>query len=376
MNAKYAIIVALIMIAAVLGGCSGITGKAAENSEIKIGVLSPLTGEAAVSYGQNVIAGATLAAKEINERGGINGKKVKLIVEDDQCSSKGANAVQKLINYDDVLAILGPVCSASGGPALPIAQENKIPVVIIASAPNLAKIGDYIFRVYPSDALQGKAGTEFIYKELGKRNVALIYVKNDYGEGLKDVFETRFKALGGNIVYVSGVLQTDTDFKTEIMKIKDSGTDVIYLAVYPTNAVQFIKQAKETNLNILIVGAETVSAGEVVDSGYADGVICSVLKVGLNSSFDDKLHQLNGFENLNIMPAFAPVSYDGAMALFSAIEKAGTDRAAIRDALQNTSFQGVSNYIEFDEDGDLKSSEYVFKVIKDKGFVDYSKEAK
>jgi branched-chain amino acid transport system substrate-binding protein len=368
------IIVAIIIIVGIWYGASKKPIAPTTKEPIKIGVLAPLTGEAA-SYGQNALAGITLAVNEINEKGGINGRKVEVVVEDDKCASAdGVNAMNKLVNIDKVIGIVGLVCSSAAGPALPIAQNNGVPVVIVeASAPYLTKIGDYIFRVFPSDAFAGKAGADFIFNKLGKKKAAVVYVKNDYGEGLKDAFEARFKELGGGIVYEAGVLQDQRDFRTEIAKIKESKAEALYFPVYPANAVSALKQIKEMNLEIPVVGSDSLDGEEVVKSGYADGAIYTIPKVDIPEDFKQKIKSLPGFENIQIITA-APIAYDAAEVMFLAIEKAGVDRQAIKEALKKTSYHGISNpLIEFDENGDIKNPIYEIKIIKDKQSIPYEK---
>jgi len=365
------IVVAIIVIGGIWYGVGKKPTAPTTKEPIKIGVLVPLTGEAA-SWGQNSLAGITLATKEINDKGGINGRKVEIIAEDDRCSAEGVNAINKLINIDKVTGILGPICSASAGPSLPIAQNSGVPVVILtASAPHLTKIGDYIFRVYPSDAFQGRVGADFIFNKLGKKKVAIIYVKNDWGEGIKEVFKTRFKELGGEIVYEGSVLQDQKDFRTEITKVKSSGAEALYFPVYMANGISAFKQFKEMALKIPVVGGDAFDGEEVVKSDYSDGIIYTVPKINIPEDFKSKIKSLAGFENLQVSIA-APLGYDAARVLFLAIEKAGPDKQKIKEALKTTSYQGISNpLIEFDENGDLKNPALEVKIIKNKQSVPY-----
>src|SRR3989344_2278865 len=142
------IITVAMLLSLILAGCEANTTTVQSNSQstIDVGLVLPLTGEAA-SWGQNALAGITLATNEINGKGGINGQTVRIIVEDDRCSTDGVEAFQKLANFDKVTAILRPICSASAGPAVPIAQEAGVPVILVAaSAPHLTIGKDYIFR--------------------------------------------------------------------------------------------------------------------------------------------------------------------------------------------------------------------------------------
>ena len=234
----------------------------------------------------------------------------------------------------------------------------------IGSAPKITKTGDYIFRTYPSDSIQGDYGAGVIFNELGKKKVAMIYVKNDWGEGIKDVFKDKYEGLGGELVYESGVLQSEDDFRTEITKVKQSGAEALYIPLYPINLVAILNQAKEMNLDIPMLGADASDGDQgVLDVG--EGYMYTVVKVDSSEEFRSKLRAIKGFENLNPNVA-APVSYDGAKILFLAIEKVGTDPQKLRDELAKTSYQGISNFIEFDENGDLKNAHFETKIIKNK----------
>ncbi|MBS3168699.1 ABC transporter substrate-binding protein [Candidatus Woesearchaeota archaeon] len=318
------------------------------------------------------MAAVTLAANEINSKGGINGRRVEIIAEDDQCSSKGVAALQKLINVDNVDAVLGPLCSAAAGPALPLAQNSDVPTIIIGSAPHLTAIGDYIFRVYPSDAFQGKVAAEFMYKTLGKKKVAIIYVQNDWGQGIKEVFEKRFKELGGQVTYVAAKGQDSKDYKTEITKVKDSGAEAVYTPLYPGGGLAALKQIKELDLGINVVGGDAFSGDEIPKSGYGEGVIYTQAKTNMPDDFRNKLREIPGYSGLELNIG-GPYYYDAAMTMFDAIQRAGsTDPIAIKNALRQTSRKGLAtDLIEFDQQGDLKAAEFEFKVIKNGEVVSY-----
>lgn len=332
---------------------------------IKLGYLGPLTGEAA-SIGESGVAGAEFAVKEINDQGGVLGKKLVLIIEDDQCSNKGAEAMNKLVNVDKVIAITGPDCSASAGPALPIAQAVGVPVILRwASAPHLTKIGDYIFRVYPSDTFQGQFAAEFIFNKLSKKKVAVLYVKNDWGQGLRDVFIEKFKSLGGEIVFDEGVAQEEKDFRSLIAKMKDKTPEAIYLPLYPAGGVAAIKQLKENKVNLPIVGGDAYDSDEVIKSDIAEGIMYTVAKIDNPEDFQKRVSEVTVKKADKIS---APMAYDSIKIIAEAIKKAGkVDRKAIRDELAKTFYQGISSpLIEFDENGDLKSAVFEIKIIKNK----------
>jgi len=366
------IAVGIVIVVIILAVLFSTVWKPKQEEVIKIGAVLPLSGEAA-SWGENGLAGMELAVKEINEAGGVNGRTIKLIAEDSKCSADSVSAIQKLVNIDKVDMIVGFVCSAAAGPALPITTDNNIPVIIIAaSAPYLPTIGQNIFRIYPSDDAQGKFVADFIYNKLGKKKAALIYVKNDWGEGLQNTFTTRFEELDGEITYSSGVLQTETDFRTEISKIKDSNVDVLYFPVYPKNAVSALKQMKEMDLNITVIGGDILGGDEVVKSGYANGLIYTIGKIDLPDDFKVRIKSLSGFENLSIN-ILAPLGYDSVKIITLVVQSAGSiEKQAVIDALSKLTYNGISNpNIEFDENGNLKTPVFEVMIVKNNEAVPY-----
>ncbi|KKU13099.1 MAG: Receptor family ligand-binding protein [Parcubacteria group bacterium GW2011_GWC2_45_7] len=341
----------------------------ATTEPIKIGLVAPMTGEGA-SYGEAAFGGAMLAVKEINDAGGINGRKVELIVEDDRCSSAGANAINKLVNVDKVTAIVGPVCSSSAGPGVPIAQSAGTPVILIgASAPDLTKVGDYIFRNYPSDALQGKFAADFVYNTLGKRKTAVIFVKNDWGQGIRNVFIERYKQLGGEIVYDEGVLQDATDLRTQITKAKAANPEVLYFPVYPQNGVAGLKQIKQLGLTATVVGGDAFIEESILKLPEAEGVLIMEGKTNNPDDFQAKVKQVSN-KSINII---TPYAYDAVKIFAKVIEKVGTDQKAIRDELARTVYRYsiAVPVVEFDANGDLKVAEVAVKVIQGGKTVEY-----
>lgn len=370
------IILGIIVIAAVAYGIWYATTQKSNTSteSIKIGLSGALTGEVA-AWGQNGLAGVVLAAKEINDKGGINGRKIEIIFEDDKAlPEESAKTFNKLVNVDKVLAIIGASGSGATAAAIDIAQNQGTPVVVaFASAPNLTKGRNYIFRVTASDSFQGKYSADFLYNKLGKKKIAVLYTKNDWGQGIADVFEKEAKALGGEVVYANGVLPTSNDLKTEIIKIKNSGAEILYCPMYPDTALVLFKQVKEMNFNLPIVCGDSIDGSDVIESPYAEGIIYTLPKVEIAADFEKKINSLDGFKDLKVTLA-APLAYDASKVLFSAVEKAGNDRVKIREALTKISYQGVSNpVIEFDENNELKNAVFQARIIKNKVSLPYEK---
>lgn len=344
----------------------------AETGPIKLGLTAPLTGEGA-TWGQNTLAAATLAVKEFNDAGGLNGRKIELIAEDDKAGGADAtNAFNKLINVDKVVAIVGVPSSAAAGPALPIAQKAGVPVIMIASAPTLTQTGDYMFRIYPADSYQGNLGADIVINKLGKKKVAVLFVKNDYGQGVADSFSKKYVQLGGEVVYTGELLNGATDFRSEIAKAKASKAEALYLAMYPDGALLLARQLKEAKNTLPVVTETNFNDEKVVKSGYVDGFIFTEAKSDISDDFISKLKAQPDFSSLSVNIA-APFSYDATRAMLLAITKAGdTTGAKIRDALFQVSFPGVSApMVEFGADREIKVPAFNIKTIVNKQVVDY-----
>jgi branched-chain amino acid transport system substrate-binding protein len=356
------LVVVLIIIYAVSGGSQQSQEAGDQTGPIKIGYVGPLTGELA-SVGEPGLGGAELAVKEINEAGGLLGRQLELIAEDDACSAKGLNAITKLVRVDKVAAITGPDCSPSAGPGAPVAQEAGVPIVLRwASAPHLTLIGDYVFRVYPSDAAQGVFIAKSFVSDFKVQKAAILYIQNDWGKGLRDVFVKSFPTLGGTVVYDEGILPETSDLRTQLEKVKASGAQALFFPVFPTQAVPGLKQAKELGLKMPIVGGDAFDADEILKSPSAEGVYYLVGQVDNTSEFQKRVSDVTGKKGDKIT---ASMAYDGVNVIAAAIKAAGsTAGPAVRDALAKTNHKGVSApVISFDENGDLKDPRILIKKV-------------
>lgn len=364
MNNK--VVIWVVVAVVVIGGgwyfLSG-GGKPTETGPVKIGVIVPLSGEAA-SYGESGRAGALLAQKEINDAGGINGRQVELVFEDDTCSPTGVNAMQKLVNVDQVDAIMGPVCSAVAGAAIPVAREAGVPTIMIgASAPGLAGGSDSIFSGYASDAFQGKFAAEYVYNTLGKRKVAILWVNNDWGTGIRGVFAKRFAELGGQVVFDEGVAQSATDMRSQVAKIKSATPDVVYMPLYPAGAVIAVKQLKEAGVSAAIFGGDALVGDEFLNSGVSEGVMFVTGAVGNSDAFKSKIKAETGLESPNII---APLAYDALKVFAKVIGERGSDASDVIAGLNALSYKGGVSFptISFDDNGDLEGATYDVQVAQ------------
>ncbi len=219
--------------------------QTSQDTIYKIGVLLPLSGDAAI-YGEPAKNVYQLAVEEINSQGGVNGKKLELIIEDDKCSGKdGASAAQKLINVDKVQILLGSLCSSVTIPVVTIAQQNKVLFFSPgATSPELTGISPYFFRNVASDDSQGQVDAEIAYRK-GFRKVAFIVEQKDYPLGIYGAFKKRFEALGGEVIKEEFPVDS-TDFRSQLIKLKNQNPDVLFIDPQaPPAGERIIKQVEE-----------------------------------------------------------------------------------------------------------------------------------
>ncbi|MGH9419536.1 MAG: ABC transporter substrate-binding protein, partial [Thermoanaerobaculia bacterium] len=253
-------IIAIALSAAALLGisCHPAEQPAAKSIDIPIGVYAATSGSEA-AFGQATVEGEKLAAEEINNNGGVLGKKIRLITEDDQGKAEeAASVVTKLITHDNVIAILGENSSNQSLAAAPIAQAAKVPMVSPSSTnPAVTKKGDYIFRVCFTDPYQGKAIAMFVRTNLHATTAAILRDnKNDYSVGLAGVIRKEFETLGGKIVAEQSYSGGDSDFRPQLTAIKGANPQVLFIPGFYTEVGQIAIQARDLGITVPMVGGD------------------------------------------------------------------------------------------------------------------------
>jgi branched-chain amino acid transport system substrate-binding protein len=341
--------------------------------KVKIGVFMSMTGDTA-NFGISSTNGIKMAADEVNSAGGINGKQIELLVQDDRSdASEAATIVTKFVTQDGVHAILGEVASSRSIAAAPIAQNAKIPMLTPSSTnPEVTRKGDYIFRSCFIDPVQGAAIAQFAARTLNaKRAGIMVDRKNDYSTGLEKFISQTFTKLGGQIVVTQSYQAGDQDFNAQITSIKGANPDVIFVPGYYGDVALFAKQARDKGVTVPLVGGDGWDAAQL----YAIG------GKALNGSFftnhyspydsDPKVQKfVNDYKaRYNQIPdALAATAYDAAHIMFDAIKRANSlDGKAIRDALAATKeYPGVTGKVTFNENRDAVKP-IVMIEIKDGG---------
>ena len=358
---------ALVLVPALFLGC------AKRQNEIVIGEYGSLTGTTA-TFGISSKNGIELYMDNVNAGGGIGGTRVRVIVEDDQSKpEEAATAVNKLVDQDGVIAVLGEVASSRSMAAAPICQQSGVPMISPSSTnPKVTELGDYIFRVCFIDPFQGQMIAKFARSTLGKSKAAVFRDnKNDYSVGLAKYFSEAFLALGGTIVADEAYSEGDQDFKAQLTVIKSKRPDFLMVPGYYTEVGLIARQARELGLEVPMLGGD----------GWVSARLLEIAQDALNGSYfvnhywdQDPNPAIQKFvkeyrARYNASPdGLAALAYDAAGVLTNALdrlrqedpaafkelcgarsEKQKAARAKLRDLIASTKdFPGVTGRISLD----------------------------
>jgi branched-chain amino acid transport system substrate-binding protein len=358
------LVLALSLGTVALAACGSDEGGSSDGGEaaapFKIGVAGPMTGQYA-TYGASHKAGAEIATEELNAAGGVNGGEVSFVLGDDLGDPKEAVLVaQKFIDDTEVVFVDGHQFSgatiAAGGKYQAAGLTMITPS---ATQPDITDLGDFIWRICMTDAVQGKGLADYSVGTLGLQKIAIMYDNSDYGRGLADAYDEGVKAAGGTVVAKEQYATGDTDFKAQLTKIKGTGPELIFLSGYYPEGSKIAQQAKELGMDMQLLGSDGYASDELPKLGGAavEGMLVSTF---FDYTKDDPAVQKfvdaykAKYEGAN-PDWFVANSYDVIMLAAKAAEQAGSnDRAAINAALAEIgTYEGISGPITFDENGDV-----------------------
>ncbi len=343
---------------------------------IKFGVAGAQSGDLA-SYGIPTVKAAELVVAAYNAKGGINGKKIELLIEDDVCKPEVAtNTATKLVT-DGVDVVLGHICSGATKAALPIYKEAGV-VVMSPSAtnPGLTQSGDYpnFFRTIASDDAQAKTEVDFAINVIGAKKIAVIHDKGDYGKGLAEFAKTFVEQSGkAEVVLFEGVTPGAVDYTAIVQKIKRKGADTVIFGGYHPEASKIVSMMKKKRMNLNFISDDGVKddtfikvAGKNAEGVYASGPqdnSTNPVSIAAIAAHKEAYNEDPG--------AFYENAYSAALALLNAIEKAGsTDMAAIVKALQNEKVETPVGNINFDAKGDAVGVGFAMYQVRDGKYVE------
>jgi branched-chain amino acid transport system substrate-binding protein len=355
---------------------AGMTTGAMAADPIKIGVAGAHSGDLA-SYGLPTVKAAELVIKDINEKGGINGAKVELLVEDDVCKPEVAtNTATKLVSQK-VNVVIGHICSGATKAALPIYRDAGV-IVMSPSAtnPDLTQSGDYpnFYRTIASDDAQARTEVDFAINNLKVKKIAVIHDKGDYGKGLAEFAKKFIEQSGGKaeVVLFEGVTPGAVDYSAVVQKIKRSGAEAVIFGGYHPEASKIVTQIRKKRMKTIFISDDGVKddtfikvAGKNAEGVYATGP-ADVSSNPLTKKYRDKHQKAYKAEP----GAFFDNAVAATLALTNALAKAGsTDQAAIAKVLQSENVPTPFGDIRFDKKGDAIGVGFSIYQVKDGKYV-------
>ena len=353
---------------------AGAGGCLKKEEGIRLGIAAPMTGDQA-KIGTDLRNGMNLAVEEWNARGGVLGKKIRVIAVDDQHDPKQAVSVANKLVNERVAGVVGHFNSSCSIPSSDVYNRGGIPMISPGSTnPQLTEKGYRgVFRVCGRDDQQGKVAAEFVIHKLKLGRIAVIHDKTTYGQGLADEFR---KFVNGKVklVYFGGIIQGDKDFKTVLTSVKEKDPQLIYFGgIYP-EAGLLVKQARELGIAApFMSGDGTIDRKfvEIAGTKAAEGTYLTfspdTRKMSTAKSFVENYEKKYG----EIGP-YSVYAYDAANILLTAVREAGSSEGkAVMDKLHSMEFSGALGTIKFDDKGDVTVSPYVVWITKDGTFIEY-----
>ncbi len=337
---------------------------------IKIPVAAAFTGQLA-SFGEGIKNGALLKGEEINAAGGIDGKKVEVVLEDELCDPKEAATVAtKLANDPEVSVVVGHLCSSATLAALPIYRDAKLPAISPASTNvSIGKMSPFYFRNVYKDDFQGLFLARYADKVKGYKKVAVFYEVNDYSMGLMLAFMKEAEKLGIKILGTEAYTADTTDFKPQLTKFKMMRPDAIFIPGYAPQGTLIVSQAKSLGMkNVDFFGADGLDDDLMLKNPDAEGLFVTTPflpdKAGPRAAGFIKAYEKKYGKAPNW---FAANAYDGVGIAAQAIEAVGPDRVKIRDYLasidsKEKAYKGVAGNTYFDRNGDCLKEAFVKKI--------------
>ena len=348
---------------------------------IQIPLAAPFTGPLA-SFGEGMRNGALLKAEEINSKGGINGRKVEILLEDELCDPKEAATVAtKLAGDPKISIVVGHLCSSASLAALPIYKEARLPAISPASTNiSLGKMSPYYFRNVYRDDFQGLFLARYAKNIKGYKKVAVFYEMNDYSMGLMKAFMAEAKKNGIRILGKEAYTAETTDFKPQLTKFKMMRPDAIFIPGYAPQGTLIISQAKSLGMkNVAFLGADGLDDNLMLKNPDTEGLFVTTPfipdKAGPQAAGFIKAYQ----KKFGIDPNwFAANTYDAVGIAAAAIAVSGNDREKVRAYLasmnsKDKAYDGVAGKTYFDKNGDCLKDAFV-KEIKNGKWVGAEKQ--
>ncbi len=365
---NFVIIIAVIIVALLAGYAlmknsketAPVVEAPKETGPIKIGVILPLTGDGA-AYGEPARAIYTLAAKEINDAGGVvDGRTIEFVIEDDKCTGEGgANAAQKLVNVDKVKIILGGICSSATLAALPVAEKAGVALFSPgASSPDLTGKSPLFARNYPGDSAQGKILADIAYNKEGAKTIYLLVEQTDYAKGVAKVLDETFTSFGGKVTteeFPSSV----TDVRVLVTKAKAAKPDVFMISAQtPATAQKVFKAMSDLKWKPKLFVNDVIPGDAPTMSQYKtllNGAITAEVGTDENNEIFKHVLELYKTAERSDMPfqSYGQMEWDAVFLIRDGVKAVGNDGAKFAAWLRTVKdWKGAAGSVTIGADGD------------------------
>ena len=376
-STKFVAASAAAVMAVSLAGCSGgsmddssSSGAKASGDSITIGTVTTNSGTAA-AYGEAEVKGFELAVSEINAKGGINGKKVKLESMDDKGdATEASNAYNKLAGDNNVLAVAGPTISATTAAVAPLADQSKLVTIAPAATSDSIETGNYLFRTCFKDSYQGEVAARFAAENLKVKKVAVLYGTGDpYSSGVGEAFAKAAEKLGLEVVDTeSSSSADDTEYSAQLQKIQASGAELLYAPYYYSVAGPYIiPQARSVGFEGYVMGPDGYDGLKLTGDTSQYNKTYYTTHYSADDNTNTKVQDfIKSYKSKNNAEpnTFAALGYDTIYMIKQAIEKAGKNatREDVRNAVASMTFDGVTGKFTMDKSGSPTKSVIVLEM--------------
>lgn len=344
---------------------------------IKIGVIQPLTGPVAFD-GQLVVAGARMAEEEINKRGGVLGRELKLVIEDGKNDpAESVNAAEKLITRDNVTALMGAWGSSSTLAVMPIVERYGVPMIVETStSPKITSPeagNEWTFRISSTNQIDA-LHLEPYFQELGFTRAAFLPVNNDWGRSVAEAYAAALERQGGKTVVVEYHAPGDTDFYPQLTSIRNTDANVLIITTDFQNIKIICEQAYELGLDINKLATSGFSAALLLDIAEDPSTLEGLYLVDyfvpysppteIKAQIEDFVMKYQEkYPGKGLPDKYVASGYDGIMVLADAIERAGsTDPEGVKEALAATEYRGLTGFLKFDEFNQAYPNVYLVQI--------------
>ncbi len=366
-------IVLFLILSTLVVGCgtdgvsSGSNGSSSKDSDvIRVGLQAPMSGDNA-QYGDEMKNGVELAFKNINDNGGINGKKLELLVGDDKATpSEAVAVVNKMIMNDKAKAIIGGYNSSPTIASQEVSGKAEVLHVNMGASPELSKLSNpYLFRIILTGSVYVPAVMEYMAEEKGIKKVVSLYENTDYGVTMFEAAKESAESLGAEFIANETYNPGDKNFSAQLSKIKKLNPDAVMIVGLYNEVALISQQAKQAGLDVQFFSPDdSMYSEQLIELGgeaVENHIFASMLNLNMETEEMNEFKKLADANNVKV-EANTAIAYDAAMTIAKAFEEGGDSPKKVREAFATIKYNGVTGPIEFDENGDRSNKPMIMQV--------------